>query len=107
MPDNKSTETIMGHPVHTAGDTAYITPKNEIVNIQELWAFLSVDQKDNTEGIIAMMSPTGVTPMIAADAARLAMLMPHVERLVQDTGIPARLVKFTTREDIRLIERKP
>lgn len=108
MPTNpkESTDTFMGQPVHTVGDMAYISPKNEIVNIQEIWAFLSVDETDNTEGIIATMGPTGAIPMIAADAARLHALIPHVERLVQLTGKPARLVKFHGREDLRVIEPK-
>lgn len=81
-------------------------PKNTIVHINEVWAFLSVDKDDNTEGIIAMHSPMGPLPMIAADAARLMSLLPEVEKMVQQSGVTVRLVKFTNREEVRLIEKK-
>lgn len=98
MPTNESTD----------DPTLYVMPKNEIVHIEEIWAFLSVDPSDNTEGIIARTGPDGITiPMIAADAARLMSLIPEMEQTVQVTGRPIRLVKFTTRQEVRTIERKP
>lgn len=95
-----------GFKVADDGDV-YVAPKNEIVNISELWAFLSVDKSDNTEGVISMVTEAGAMPLIAADAARLIALEPRVEKIVRDTGITVRLVKFTKREHIRTIERKP
>lgn len=94
-------------PIKVADDgTLYIQPKNEIFRIKEIWAFLSVDPNNDAEGIISMPTDFGQVPMIAADAARLTSLIPRVERIVQSTGVTARLVKFTTREEVRVIKAK-
>lgn len=103
---NDPTDSINGPP---GPDEPFLVigSKNQIVNIQEIWAFLSVDPSDNTEGIISYETAVGPMPMIAADAERLHLLMPYVERLVNGTRITVRLVKFSTREDIRVLEPKP
>lgn len=83
--------------------TVVVPSVSEIVHINEIWAFLSVDKKDKTEGVIGMMTPNGWVPFIAADAARLTSLMPQVEDMVRETGMTIRLVKFTNREEVRTI----
>lgn len=50
--------------------TLIIKSKSQITRVEEVWAFLSVDEADNTEGIIGMMTPNGWLPLIAADAER-------------------------------------
>lgn len=88
------------------GSTLVVDPGNEIVHIDEVWAFLSFEKGDDTEGIMSIGTAHGNMPLLAADAARLLSLMPYVEKIVDLTGRPARLVKFTKREEVKLIEPK-
>lgn len=89
------------------GKVLVVNPGNEIVHIDQIWAFLSVDKNDNTEGVIGMQTDMGNVPMIAADAVRLLSLMPVVENMAKQTGMTIRLVKFSTREEIKVINGKP
>jgi hypothetical protein len=76
-------------------------PKN-IIRIDAIWAFVSVDPEDNTEGVIAgpLMGPGSIVPFIAADEKRLASLRPLAQKLAKQIGRPVRLLKFSTREVI-------
>lgn len=72
--------------------------------IESVWAFLSVDV-DGNEGVIGgpIGPDRGMIPFIGADEARVKSLLPMVEHIVKLTGRPARLVKFSVREDVREI----
>lgn len=86
------------------GPTLVIKPKNQIRSVDEVWAFLSVDEKDNTEGIIGMMTPNGWLPLIAADAERLTKLLPYAQDVATATNTAVKLVKFAQREDVKILE---
>lgn len=88
------------------GSTIIHAPKSQIVNISEVWAYVSVDTTDNTEGIMAFETSTGWMPMLAADLARLIHLESMVQEMVDKSGIPARLIKLSNRTDVKLIEPK-
>ena len=78
-------------------------PKNTLLRIDAIYAFVSVDE-DGNEGVCAMPLPgLGPVPMIAADAARLKSLIPMAEKLAKLSGIKIRLIKLTTRKEIREI----
>lgn len=79
-------------------------PDNALRRIDAVWAFVSVDA-DGDEGLCAATLPgLGLTPLIAADEARLASLIPVAERLARMSGRRIRLIRLTTREQVRVIE---
>ena len=83
--------------------------KYNIKEIKEVWAYVSVDPKDNTEGIVAMIVPGNGTimqmPMIAADKERFDLLKPHAEEIAQEAKKnkrgKIRLIKLSKREVIK------
>lgn len=72
--------------------------KNDIV-ISTVTAFVSVD-KDGNEGVIGMMSSMGWVPFVCADEKRIASLYPHAKELSKASGIPFKVLQFSTRTDI-------
>jgi len=80
--------------------------KNHIPRIEALWAFLSVDPKDGNEGVIAAPLQIGMVslPLIGSDEQRVKSLLPIARQIAKHQGIRVRLVKFTTREEIEVIE---
>lgn len=84
-----------------ADGTLLHKPKNTLLRIDAIYAFVSVDD-DGTEGVCAMTTPgLGLTPLIAADETRLKQLIPLAESLARTSGMKIRLIKLTTREEIR------
>lgn len=77
-------------------------PKNEI-HIDEVWAVLSVDSSDNTEGIVSVPTPAGPMPLLAADKKRLEMIVPMARRIKQYTHKKLILVRFSNREDVEVL----
>jgi hypothetical protein len=71
--------------------------------IESIWAFVSVDPEDGNEGVAAASFRGVMMPLIAADEKRLTMILPIAEHIKASTGIKLKLVKFTTREEIREI----
>jgi hypothetical protein len=69
--------------------------------ITEIHAFIAVDPRDDSEGVIGHMNPkTGVIEaMIGADKARIESLRPIAEHVAHATGKPVKLVRFSQRED--------
>jgi hypothetical protein len=83
--------------------TIYETPKNYIKKIESIYAFLSVDEFG--EGVMGATLPNGVfMPLVGADIERINSLKPIVLEAVKDTKKTVRLVKFTTREELEIIE---
>jgi hypothetical protein len=78
----------------------FVQPKNTMPQIESIWAFVSIDPVDGNEGVCAAPLSGVLLPMIAADEARLEMLIPMAELIVKHTGIKVKLVKFTTREEV-------
>lgn len=77
-----------------------VSPKNTMPRIDAIWAFVSVDPEDGNEGVIAgsLLGPDSLVPLIAADEARLASLMPVAHAIAKATGQTVRLVRFHQRE---------
>ena len=79
-------------------------PGNTLLRIVALWAFVSVDD-EGKEGLCATTLPgLGLTPLIAADAARLARLTPIAQNIASASGKRIRLIRLSTREEVRVIE---
>jgi hypothetical protein len=76
--------------------------------ISTLTAFIAVDPKDDSEGIVAFTNvETGASePLIGADDARIMQLRPMAEASATVLGIEVRLVRFTVRENIDTINPK-
>lgn len=72
--------------------------------IEEMYAFIMVDPDDGSEGIPAFQGADGKwLPLVGADMDRVDSLIPLAEEMVQATGVPIEVVKFTQRETIRVI----
>lgn len=72
--------------------------------IERLWAYLSVGESDNDEGVCAFSSPQyGMMPMVAADDHRLADLAPIAQKLARFGGHPIMLARFDRRTDMGLV----
>ena len=67
--------------------------------IRDLWADLAI-HGNGDEGIVAWNG----LPLIAADLVRLQQLRPMAEKVAQASGYSIRLVRFTTRTEIDVIE---
>lgn len=81
------------------------TPKNTLRRIDQLWAFVSVDPNDSTEGVCAFRQPDGtMLPLVAADEARLVLLRPIAQNIARLSGMKLKLIRLTTREDLEDIE---
>ena len=78
---------------------------NELLRIEHLWAIVSEDETG--EGLCAapLLGPGTMMPLIAADEARLASIM-EWGRKVAKQFVPkkVKVVKFTTREELMVIE---
>ena len=75
------------------------------LRIESMYAFIQLDPADNTEGVIAFMAPSGTwMPMVGADMERVEQLRPWAQETAKVTGNPVRLVHFTHREEIEVIE---
>jgi hypothetical protein len=83
--------------------TVLHSPPNDILRIDEIWAFVSCDETG--EGICAapLLGPGSVVPLIAADKARLKSIMSVAQQLATASGKTVKLVKFTVREEVEEI----
>lgn len=75
--------------------------------IKTLTAFMAIDPKDDSEGVIGFLNPlNGINePLIGADDERIMQHRPYAEKVAQMTGQPVKLVRFTTREDVEVFTR--
>jgi hypothetical protein len=74
------------------------TPPNYLGRIDRLWAFLSIDA--GGEGVVAAPIGSMTVPLVAADRARVDMLIPMARALATFFGKPIRLAKFDQRTDV-------
>lgn len=74
--------------------------KNKLV-ISTVTAFVSVD-KDGNEGIIGQLTNAGWMPFVCADEERIKSLLPLAVDLEKATGIPFRILQFSTKEDVTI-----
>lgn len=78
-------------------------PPNELLRIDAIYAFVSVDD-DGNEGLCGATMPDGMwMPLIGADEKRLIALMPIAEELAHRSRREIKLIKLTTREELRTI----
>jgi hypothetical protein len=77
-------------------------PRNYLGRIEEIWAFLSLDE--GGEGVCAAPMGQMTLPLIAADKQRLDLLYPLARAMAKAFNKPIRLVKFTKREDVEIIQ---
>lgn len=70
--------------------------------ITELHAFIAIDPKDDSEGIVSRIDQmTGLhEPLIGADKARIESHRPYVEEVVRATGQRVVLARFSVRDDM-------
>jgi|NGEPerStandDraft_9_1074522.scaffolds.fasta_scaffold125499_2 hypothetical protein len=68
--------------------------------IRDLWTYLAIYGNDGDEGIVAWHG----LPLIAADLIRLQQIRPMAEKVAKASGLSIRLVRFTTRTEIDVIE---
>ncbi len=74
--------------------------------IDQVWAIVSVDPEDNTEGICASFIGGMWVPLLAADEARLPFIMEQGIKLAgseQYHNKTIKLIKLTTREEIETL----
>ena len=74
--------------------------------INELWAYLS-EERPGEEGVVAcpMMihGQLVMMPLVCADADRATALQPMAQEAAETSGRPIRLVRFTAREEVRVM----
>jgi hypothetical protein len=90
-------------------DKVYPQDPNTMPEIQSISAFLVLDPADNNEGIIACDLPGSrgmPMPLIGADAERIESLRPIAQQIANVKGVPVRLVRFSVREVIEVLEPK-
>ena len=80
-------------------------PPNVIQRIDMLYAFMSVDEQGR-EGLCAvpMRGLPGPIPLITADKGRLESLIPIAQALANRANMHIRLVMFSARQDLDVIE---
>lgn len=75
---------------------------NTLPHIDGIFAFLSKDDKGN-EGLCAFQyKPGHWLPLVAADEKRLASLMPVAQEIARHSEHDVVLVKFSTREEVKV-----
>jgi hypothetical protein len=80
--------------------TEYQDPGNYIGRIDQIWAYLSVD--DRGEGVCAAPQGDMTVPLIAADKRRLDQMTPVARVLAHKFNKVVRLAKFSKREDVEI-----
>lgn len=74
-------------------------PENEVLRIETMSAYVSVDPEDNVEGVLAMRGQGDMwLPLVAADHEMILSLRPRAERIARDLGVKVSLVRFSSRE---------
>lgn len=73
--------------------------------IKELFAFVAEDSGPEDEGIIGMsLGGDLMMPLVGADMARVESLKPAARQIAWLTGKKVKLLRFSTREDLGVIE---
>jgi hypothetical protein len=71
--------------------------------IEHIWAFVSFDECDQSEGVIGVTMNGTMMPLIAADENRLRSLRPIAFKVAIMHGITVKLIKFSSREEVETI----
>lgn len=76
--------------------------------IDEMYAFIIVDPEDGDEGIPTFSPMPGVhAPMIGADPDRVLSLRSLAEQVATDMQAPVKVVRFSVREELEIIQPGP
>jgi len=74
-----------------------------------MWAFLAVDESQG-EGVIGECLPINgepvFMPFVCSDKVRVDQLKPRAKAIAKETGKKVRLVKFSLREELEVINDK-
>lgn len=77
---------------------------NGQLRIEQMFAYVVMDD-DDTEGVPAFLTPDGtMLPMVGADMAKAEMLAGKAQEFATALGKPITLVRFTVREEVRVIQ---
>lgn len=80
-------------------------PRYDGFRINELYAFTSVEDGTDQEGIISAVTSDGKSmPLIGADLRRVESLRSGVESFVKEHNVKVKLVKFSVREEIEIFD---
>ena len=72
--------------------------------ITEMYAFVSEDTGPEDEGVVAEKFGGVWMPLVGADMARVESLKPLARMVAKKTGKPLKLLRFTNRELMEIIE---
>lgn len=67
--------------------------------IKTITAIVSVD-KDGNEGIIGQKLGADWMPFVFADPNKIHLVLPMANEMTRQTGIPFKILQFSTREDV-------
>lgn len=71
--------------------------------IDAIYAWVATEP-DGSEGVCAMTVGGLMMPLIGADVDRIKSLRPHAEQTRALSRFPVRLVRFSRREDLEVLE---
>lgn len=74
------------------------------LRIDEMYAFIVVDPRDGTEGVIGIRGPDGWLPMVGADLARIEALRPIAQQQATHFGTSVTLAVFSERRDVETLD---
>ena len=78
--------------------------------IEEMYAFIVEDTGPDDEGVIGIQSPPGSDgiklwlPLVGADMSRMDSLRPTALGIGRQVGKQVKLVRFTNREDLEMLQ---
>ena len=71
--------------------------------IEEMFAFVAVDEGPEDEGIVAVSIGGSMMPLVGGDMARMDSLRPLAKETAIQTGKNILLLHFTSREELEVI----
>jgi hypothetical protein len=66
--------------------------------IESMSAYITLDENDNTEGVLAMYAGESWMPMVMADHERIVQMRPVAEDIARRLRTKVMLVRFSNRE---------
>jgi hypothetical protein len=72
--------------------------------IEEMFAYIAKDPADGSEGVTGFRGPDGWMPMVGADIERALSLRDMAKAIARQSGQTVRLVRFSVREVLEVIE---
>ena len=72
--------------------------------IEQIFVFAALDKSPDDEGVAAFKTGEGWMPMVGADLKKVDQLRPIAEEIAHKTGKKIRVLKFTLREELEVIE---